>query len=91
MAIHFFNICSNFHPNYGCSLHSSSSQVYNCQNNKEMNEILLPLNMLILSSMYNLGSKVLLIIKRCSMYKSVICRDTIVAPTRTGGGSWHLG
>jgi hypothetical protein len=60
MAIHSFNVCFNFHPNYGCSLYSSSIQVYNCQNNKEMSKILLVSNMLNGFSMYSFGSRVLL-------------------------------
>jgi hypothetical protein len=60
MANNFLNICSNFHPNYGCSLSSSSIHIYNCQNNKEMSKILLALNMFNVPSMYNLGSRLLL-------------------------------
>jgi hypothetical protein len=60
MATHFKNECSNFHPNYGCSLPSSSIHIYNCQNNKEMNKILLALNMFNVTSMYNHGSRVFL-------------------------------
>ena len=60
MAIHFLIVCSNFHPNYGCSLFSSSIYIYNCQNNKEMNKILLALKMFNVTTMYSLGSRVFL-------------------------------
>jgi hypothetical protein len=60
MAIHFLKGCYSFHPNYGCSLHSSSINIYKYQNNKEGSKILLSFNMFIVFSLHNLGSRLFL-------------------------------
>jgi hypothetical protein len=60
MAIHVLKGCYNFHPKYECSLHSSSTNIYKCQNNKEESKILLTFNMFNVFSLHNLGSRLFL-------------------------------
>jgi hypothetical protein len=63
MATQFLKVCYIFHPNYGCSLHTSCIKICNCKINKETSEFFWHFTWLTFL-VYSLESRLLLEIKR---------------------------
>jgi hypothetical protein len=59
MATQFLKVRFSFHPNYGCSLHTSWIKICDCRINNETSENFFALFIVKISSPYSLGSRLL--------------------------------